>query len=257
MNCYELVSRIRPIELAELIKRIWNPKRVITEGEGCRFAVDPLTNFGRRLLTDGQYEPDMTAAMIGLLREGDTFIDAGANEGWFSVIAARAVGSSGLAIAIEPQERCWSAIHRNFSINRMLNYRLIPYALGDCEGEIEMTLYPSLNNEASSLVSQRRSRHFARQKTQLIRLDSVVNALGIAFVKLLKIDCEGYELNLLRGGESLLAKGIVDHVLVEIHPAQLAALGQREGELTDYLESFGYRTSKAGPLSVWSHGRRN
>ena len=190
----------------------------------------------------------------GLLKEGDTFIDAGANEGWFSVIAARAVGPSGKVISIEPQERCWSAIHRNFSINRMLNYQVVPCALGDWEGEMEMTLYPSLNNEASSLVKERRSRHFLRQKTQVIRLDSVVTALGLASVRLVKIDCEGFELKILKGAKQLLAGSVVDHLLVELHPRQLAQLGHKQKEVADYLHSFGYSPSNVGTMTVWSRG---
>ena len=238
--------------MAELIKRIWNPKRMIAEARGCRFAVDPLTNFGRRLLAEGDYERDMTASMIELLGDGDTFVDAGANEGWFSVIAARAVGLTGSVVTIEPQERCWSAIHRNFAINRMLNYRLIPYALGDMEGEMDMTLYPSLNNEASTLVRQGRSRYFSVQKTRLIKLDSLTDAINLRLVQLLKVDCEGYELKILRGAERLLAARAIHHILVELHPVQLAELGQREAELVDYLESFGYRASKAGAVTLWS-----
>ena len=252
MDYYALLRKIRPIELGQAVKWLLRPKRIRFEAEGCLFLVDPLSNFGGNLLTGGTYEPDLTNIVKQLLGPGDTFIDVGANEGWYSVIAARIVGPSGSIIAVEPQERCWPAIHRNFALNRMLNYRVIPYALGDQEGETEMTLYPSLNNEASSLVNEPRSRYFLRQKTQVIRLDSVVAALGLASVRLAKIDCEGFELEILKSAKQLLARSVVDYLLVELHPRQLAHLGHKQEEVADYLHSFDYSPSNVGTVTVWS-----
>jgi FkbM family methyltransferase len=254
MDYYALLRKLRPIELGQAVKWLLRPKRIRFEAEGCLFLVDPLSNFGGNLLTHSTYEPDLTNIVKQLLGPGDTFIDVGANEGWYSVIAARIVGPSGSIIAVEPQERCWPAIHRNFVLNRMWNYRLVPYAIGDYEGEIDIVLYPSLNGEASTLVSQRRSRRFARQKTKVIRLDSVTSELNLSSIKLIKIDCEGYELNALRGAEDLLRRGRINHLLVELHPRQLHELGQRESDVADYLRSFKYDSSISGSITLWTHG---
>ena len=252
MNPYGLLRYVRPIELGEALKRVLNPKRVIVESNGCRFLVDPLSNFGGTLLSLGKYEDETTRWLLKVLAKGDTFVDVGANEGWYSLIAARIVGPSGCILAIEPQERCWSAIHRNFILNNYLKYRVVPYAVGDVEGETHLILYPSLNNEASTLVSQRRTRRFKRQYTRVTTLDTITRTLETGLIKLLKIDCEGYELGVLRGAEKLLKDGMVEHLLVEIHARQLVELGHQESEITEYLLSLGFNPSN--DLRFWTRG---
>ncbi len=228
------------------------PPRVRVQAEGCFFLVDPWSNFGGSLVDNGCYEPELTKAVESFLRPGDTFVDVGANEGWFSTIGARVVGPSGMVIAAEPQERCWSAIHRNFTENDFLNYRIVPCAIGETEGATDIILYPSLNGEASTLVSQRRRNHFPRQRTKIIRLDTVVDRLGITSARLVKIDCEGFELNVLKGAKGALRAGRIEYLLVELHPQQLNELGQCEADVADYLRSLGYYSFPADSGTIWA-----
>jgi FkbM family methyltransferase len=253
MNAYKLLGYVRPIELAQLLKRVLKPGRVLVESNGCRFLVDPLSNFGGRLISFGEYEQSTTRWLSEVLREGDTFVDIGANEGWYSLIAASLVRSAGSVIAVEPQERCWPAIHRNFLLNGFFNYRVIPYAVGDMEGEIEMVLYPSLNNEASTLVARRRTRFMKRQNTRVTTLERIVKSLKLDVIRLLKIDCEGYELKVLIGAERLLESGSIAHLLIEIHPRELGEMGRHESEVTDYLRSLRFHPVGANDQTFWTH----
>jgi len=251
VNSYNIISKIRPIELAEAIKWLIQPKRVIVRARELTLSLDPLSNFGGTLLSRGDYEPELTDVVSQLLKPGQTFVDVGANEGWYSLVAAGIVGDDGSVISIEPQERCWAPIDRNFTLNQMLNYRLVPYAVGSIEEEIEMFLYPSLNGEASTLVGEWRRSHFRRQKTKVIRLDSLAATLHLQAIDLVKIDCEGYELEVLRGAEHLLSRGLIRRVLVELHPRQLAQLGVTEANVRRYPESLGYWPTQIDSVVVW------
>jgi len=110
------LTRLRPLELAECLKKALRIRRYEIEEEGLRVWIDPVSNVGSRLLAEGTYEKKLTEALPHLLGPNLTFYDVGANEGWFSLVAARIVGPSGRVIAVEPQERLWPVILHNASL---------------------------------------------------------------------------------------------------------------------------------------------
>ena len=85
----------------------------------------------------------------------------------------------------------------------------------------------------------------------MLRLDQICRIHGISSVRLAKIDVEGFELEVLRGAGDLLGRQI-EHLFVELHPPQLAALGQSPGEVEDLLRTRGYRQREVGGVHVWS-----
>jgi FkbM family methyltransferase len=245
------LNRVRPVELAELLKRFTGSSYGEFTIDGRTWYLDPASHFGHRLLSEGSYVPEETSALLSQLGPGDVFLDIGANEGWFSLRAAERIGPGGTAVAIEPQARLWPVILRNFLLNRRHNYVLVPYAAGSAEGFTEILLYPSLNTGASSLVPQPRTRARRRQKAGVLRLDQICRIHGISKVRLAKIDVEGFELEVLRGAGDLLGRQI-EHIYVELHPPQLKALGQSPDEVEDLLRTRGYRKRQVAAINLWS-----
>jgi len=84
----EWLTRMRPLELGIFLKWLLRVRRLETEAQGIKLWVDPASNFGKRVLREGNYESELTAAVGELLQPGQTFVDVGANEGWFSMLAA-------------------------------------------------------------------------------------------------------------------------------------------------------------------------
>ncbi|NBV21204.1 MAG: FkbM family methyltransferase [Proteobacteria bacterium] len=243
-----LLRAVRPVELAELLKRLlgisYSEQRIGTR----TYWLDPASNFGDRLLSGETYEPEFSAHLVGLLKPGDVFIDLGANEGYFSLLASDAVGASGRVYAIEPQARLWPVILHNFALNQKLNCTLLPYAVGEQEGFIEMLLFPSLNTGATTAVHSRRRFLHTRQKAAVMPLAKMIEARRITRVAALKIDIEGYELFALKSLGRHLAEGLIENLIVEMHPAQLAELGQSVHDVEQLLENSGYvRSGKHGP----------
>ena len=237
------------MELAELLKRLLGIGHEEFEVGGRTWYLDPASDFGSRLLAEQSYEGDATEVLLSLLRPGDVFLDIGANEGWYSVRAAEKVGETGKVIPIEPQARLWPVILRNFQLNRLHNYRLIPYAVGCSEGFIEISVYPSVNTGASSLVSQARTRAMRRQKAGILPLTRIAQICGISGARLAKIDVEGFELEVLKSAGDLL--GRIEHLYVELHPPQLQALGQSTEEVERLLENKGYRKRQMSGVDLW------
>src|SRR5437763_397758 len=83
---FSALLRIRPAQLGDFVKRILRiRRRYIATSWGGLFWVDPVSVFGQDLLNQQIYEPNLTQIVHGLLSEGQTFIDVGANEGYYSI----------------------------------------------------------------------------------------------------------------------------------------------------------------------------
>lgn len=247
-----LAFRLRPAELGVLWKFVTCVRRREAAARGARFWVDPASNFGCRVLEEGDYEPAFADRLLALLRPGDVFCDLGANEGVFTVWASGRVGPSGRVLCVEPQRRLWPVILRNLQLNLCANVALLPFAVGEREGEAVLSLFPSTNTGATSLVGSARSRFSASQSTPVFPLSALLEAQGVNAVDVLKIDIEGFELFALRGLGSWLDPLRIRNIFVELHPAQLSALGQTTDELHALLTQAGYRRICSGDVEHWA-----
>lgn len=242
---------LRPEELGAIAKKILGIKRKIFRIRRFDLWLDPASNLGYQLLSEGEVEEQTKTSIENILHEGDIFVDVGANEGWFSLQAARRVGPGGCVYCIEPQERLWPIIIRNFSLNNMTQYRILPYAIGEKQEDVALNLSLSMNTGSTSIVPSFR-RHFRKQQQiRCTTLDQLVDLYRIRDITLLKLDIEGYELFALRGMQELLRAGRIRHMLIEFHPSQLARLGQSVNDVVRYIEGFHYNSSDG---RVW-HAR--
>jgi len=248
---YNYINSIRPMELAIAIKSLVGAKRTWQISDSLMFNIDPCSAFGLRLLTFGIYEEQMVDSINKLLKPGDVFIDLGGNEGYFSIIAARRVGVSGRVFCIEPQERLWPTIIKNANANSISNVTLIPIGISDIPGQTTITLYPSLNTGASSIVSSFRTKFYPKQKISLNTLDSLIQNYEIDEVALIKIDIEGYEVNALRSCCRALKNHVIKKLLIEIHPEQLKKLGQTEDDLFKLMLGYGYNYNRYGEIHLF------
>jgi len=224
-------------------------RRLEAEAQGTKLWVDPASNFGTRILHEGVYEQELTQALQTLLKPGQTFVDVGANEGWFTVLAGRLVGPSGAVLAGEPQERLWPVILKNAALNGLTNIQLLPYAFGHQKARGEINLYPSVNT-GSSHISGTKRRWEKKQSIQVIPLSHVLDGLQGKPVDLLKVDVEGFELQVLQGAGPHLGSSI-RRLVVEIHPGPLRALGASEEQVKDLLRAKGYAQRTLEGVEVW------
>ena len=125
------LQRVRPAPLASALASLFglNRRRLFRAANGT-FYINPISGLGSAILQGG-YEPQMVNVLNHYLSSGGVFIDVGANEGYFSVLASRLVGPKGTVVAIEPQSRLQSVLQTNLSINECFNVRLIQCILSD------------------------------------------------------------------------------------------------------------------------------
>ena len=248
-NIYKiLATKVRPIEFAALLKKVLLIKRSYFKINNNDWFLDPVSNFGFRLMSENQYEPEMTETILGLLKEGDSFIDLGANEGYFSILASKKIGSKGRVFCIEPQQRLWEVILKNINKNNCYNITLIPFAVSDRVAEISISLSPSINTGSSSIVKESRRRLWETQQLFATTLDDFFLKYDRYAIKLIKIDIEGYEFFALMGAAKILEKKVIQHILIEFHPDQLKTLGHSIESINKFLMGYGY-TEKNGLYS--------
>jgi FkbM family methyltransferase len=245
----EWLTNMRPLEMGIFMKWLLRVRRLETEVQGIKLWVDPASNFGKRILREGNYEADLTSAFGELLQPGQTFVDVGANEGWFSMLAAKLIGPSGRVLACEPQERLWPVIIKNIFLNGFANVQLLPFAIAEKPGEAVINLYPSVNT-GSSNISNTKRRWETQQRIKLLPLTDILGSLQSGNVDLMKVDVEGFEHKVLQSAGEHLGSTI-KRLVVELHPAQLEALGSSEMDVTRLLESRGYAKRVVAGVDVW------
>src|SRR5207249_2412898 len=86
----------------------------------------------------GMWEPHISRWIDERLSPGDTFIDVGANIGYYSLLAARRVGPTGSVVAIEPSPKTFRALEANLAQNRLKNVRTVNAAVSDRQATVPL-----------------------------------------------------------------------------------------------------------------------
>ena len=142
--------------------------------------------------------PRMTEIFLATIQSGDTFVDGGANMGFYSLLAATALRGEGRVISFEPDPRNIPILQSNAKINRLDSLiRIESKALSDAECELNFWSAPE-NSWGGSLVELpgAESKQYSVSATTL---DHYVSSTNIGSVDIIKLDIEGAEPLALQG----------------------------------------------------------
>ena len=190
----------------------------------------------------GSFEPNEFAFLDRVLKPGMVFVDVGANDGYFTLFAARRVGPSGRVVAVEPSSRERAHLERNLTRNRIDNVEIVPAALGAAAGHADLHLAHGAHTGHNTLGS------FAHddvvpariERVPLETLDAVVARLGLPRVDVVKIDVEGAEAGVIAGARTVLTT-IRPVLMMELNDSALRAQGSSEASLLATLRGeLGY-----------------
>ena len=243
--------KVRPATLAVRMKDMLGPGRREIDTPHGRFWIDPISIQGCHLSRQGAFEPEMIETLKKYLRPGSVFIDAGASEGYFTVIGAKLCGAEGRVVAIEPQLRQIAAIEKNIALNSIDNVKLLNIALSDQPGTALMYLAPDINTGSSGLVKDARANR-PTQEIAVKTLAQVFDDQGLSHVDLMKMDIESYEYEALLGSVALFRQKRFRVLAIEVHPDILARRGKSAADIGAMLAECGYQFSTEFGNSVWS-----
>lgn len=187
------------------------------------------------------YDLETQLFVLAALREGETFVDAGANIGMLTLLAASCVGASGVVHAIEPNPSAMARLSAAVERNHLGCVRLHRVGLSDRDEELVLrvvTQHTGLGTFAD-VPAEERAAITAEHRVHVLRGDDLLAGKLLA-PAVLKIDVEGFECRVLRGFE----KTLLEHrpaVVIEAIGSQLARAGASLEELFSILHGHGYR----------------
>jgi len=183
---------------------------------GSHMLLNPLDpGISTDLLLDGIREPLITEAFQRLLRPGDVVMDCGANIGYYALQEAVAVGSIGKVYAIEPVPANADILGRNARLNLYDNVEVHRMAMGDTD-RADHIYISSMSNMCTMAGGKGWRRFVDRVPVQVTTVDSFIDMVGRT-PDVIRMDVEGYEVNVVNGMGRLLALGEPLRLFIEVH----------------------------------------
>jgi FkbM family methyltransferase len=204
---------------------------------GIRMDLGIVDIIERRLRTTGSWDSGVADALRRSLKPSDTFLDIGANVGYFTLMGSELVGPQGLVLAFEPSIRAIARLARNLQLSRSSNVLLFSFAAGETRAIERLCQATPSNVGASALRGDA-----IRRRTEMVPvvpLDDMLAGLNVR-PTVVKLDVEGFELFALRGMRRTLAE-CQPTVVCELTDAFLRRHGSSAQELLQFMEGLGYR----------------
>lgn len=198
-----------------------------------------------KMIFTSEFENEEIFFINSFLKQGDQFIDIGANSGLFTIYAAKRVGNKGRVFAFEPTDTTYKKLCDNIDLNRFSNTIAHQLAVSSKNEEIEFYSlsegYDAWNSPAKPIINKT-SKVLNVKAIQIDRM----NEVGIIFndSALVKIDVEGWELQVLKGGITCFNDEKSPTLMIEFADEHARNAGASCRELYSFLQSLGYNLYK-------------
>jgi FkbM family methyltransferase len=181
------------------------------------------------------FDVDSMNFVLSYLRPGDSFLDAGANVGVYTLLAAAAVGKDGVVDAVEAAPRCVERLKQNVLLNDCSQVRIHAIALSASHGEVTFVVDQDVSNRvvaSSAGVPHRIARVPAAPLDDVLERDRQY--------AMAKMDIEGSETAALLGAERRLREHDPPVWLIEAVDSLLVRQGSSRAELCELMTGHGY-----------------
>lgn len=162
------------------------------------------------IFANGSWEPHLMRELSEYMVNGGLFLDVGANIGYCSLYIA-AANPLATCISFEPHPRIYDQFIQNISINEFSNIAAHPIAISDRSGTVPFykqddTAY---NRGLSSfihydLLDHELNKGYSMIEVPVVTLDSYLDDAQKRAVKVIKVDTQGYEYEVLAGAKQLI-----------------------------------------------------
>lgn len=186
-----------------------------------------------------EIESELVQHMRGVLREGDTIFDIGANIGLISILLANGEkGAQSQVYSFEPEPRNFHQLSNNISLNGLVE-RVHPHqlALGASEGKVDLHIRGSEGEGRHSIATSK-----GATDAISVELTTMANFCQRENVRpnIIKIDVEGAEGQVLAGMDGLLQDAAPADVFLEVHPKGDGDLMPDGSTIQDWMLARGY-----------------
>jgi FkbM family methyltransferase len=178
------------------------------------------------------------------LKEGMTFVDLGANVGFYTFVARSLVGDKGRVFAFEPFPRNAQLIRASIRENSFTNVTIVEAAVSDRNGKASFHLSPDANSEHSLLdldFKYNGQQRPAKIDVDLVTIDSFFEKnVGDKKVDFIKMDIEGSEYEAVKGMKKILENNRHLVLLAEFWPNGFRKGGHDPYEFLNSLSTSGF-----------------
>lgn len=203
---------------------------------GVRMRLHPYNNIceKRILFTPQYFDAQELRILEGRIGEGFTFVDVGANVGWYSLFVASRAGASSRILAVEPQPEIFDRLTYNIRQNPFGTIKAVACAVADKSGELTLFLDP--RNRGESSVKIVGSSQVDAIRVPAVTLLDLLTQEGFTHLDAIKLDVEG--------AEDLILGPFFRDAPASLYPSLLIIEDGRDRWQTDLpklLKSKGYR----------------
>lgn len=245
---HQLISTLRDLDIKGIRRlSVSLPKRILPDPKsvgkhvlktihGVQMIIDPSIDNGVELslFETGTYEKGTIQLLEKYLQKGSAFLDIGANIGLMSVIASKQVGTNGIVYAVEANPKTVPILQANIDLNNCKNVEVIPIALSDTSGTAVLFENWEVNRGGASLISQSKEEQGLEVKME--RLDDLFDENTT--VQLVKIDVEGFEPQVIRGGMNWFRKQ-QPVFIIEVSEKREKEAGPSPVEIMELVQTIG------------------
>ena len=182
---------------------------------------------------------DIERMLSLFIQEGDTFVDVGANQGVYSVIAGKYSGALGLVVSIEPQPQFASNIEKSLEIAQRCWFEVHQMAVGDSDGTVNLIIPRSYSGTSGVYPEHSALGRHTKLSVPLRRFDESIDWKNFPGSIFIKLDIEGSEFAFLNGAREMIST-MNPLLMMEINPLSLSASKTSEKELLELLINLGY-----------------
>jgi FkbM family methyltransferase len=215
---------------------------------------------GPRLIMNGIYEKGLTAYFRSIAGEIETFVDVGANIGYYTVLLGKHLRRRGRLFAFEPDRANFALLQRNAQINWIDKPNIVLECLAVSETSGTATIHRNSEKPANtSLLAptdhESALNAFETYEVPTISLDEYFRESEMR-IDLMKIDVEGHELATLRGARDTLAANPDIRLVFEWDPARWERCDVVPDDVLGFLDEIGFTAamvSSRGAIELISH----
>ncbi|MDB9308639.1 FkbM family methyltransferase [Aphanizomenon sp. CS-733/32] len=199
-----------------------------------------LSDYIQRSAYLNVFEPYESNLIKNYLKTGMTFIDVGANIGYFTLMAAALVGSEGKVIAFEPSSYAYNRLKNTVNRNNISQVSLVQAGLSDSESTIQLYIPDNQwGNHSPTMIKNNSGQPI---NVPVFRLDEYLKSNNIAYVDLMKIDVEGFEPNVIEGAREAIESKKIHSILIEFNKYWLECNGSSVASLYQKLLELGFKS---------------
>ncbi len=218
--------------------------KIMKKVQGSRMILD-LNDLGisRELALYGVHEKNSTEEVKNVIKPGMKILEVGANIGYYALLETRLAGPSGKLYAIEPAPHNFESLKKNLELNGVKNAYLHQAAFGEKRDKAVFYVYDR-SNLSSFIKREDMGMKVEEVEVDILTLDDFL--LNKDVVDFIRMDVEGYEREILRGGEKALSGDKKPkYFFIEVHSELLHKKNSSGREIFEFLGKYGYEVKKS------------